>query len=118
MKISYQYNFLGISCSISGFSYFSGTGKCYKYSSREGSQGDASKACKSGGADLATILDKPTNDFVQKLVKSTAWIGGGYLPPGSPTISSGWYWASLFDINNTDRFLNDVFFYYLINSIF
>ena len=35
-----------------------------------------------------------------------------------PTVPTGWYWASLFtDINNTDRFLNDVFFYNLINSI-
>ena len=48
-----------------GFSYFPGSGHCYKYHGDEGkTNNDAQATCQAENANLATIHSKEENEFV------------------------------------------------------
>ena len=64
-----------------GWTYFPGTGRCYKYHSERKKWKDARSTCQSdpaGTGELASIPDQATNDFLKSLpsVVSFAWVGG------------------------------------------
>ena len=59
-----------------GFTYFSHTGKCYKYVAGYTAWTAAKEACQSDGGHLASVHDKETNDFLTTLTTVYTWIGG------------------------------------------
>ena len=73
----------------SGWKYFTKTRKCYKYSSTERTRADSIKSCKAATdnptANLVSIRDLDTNNYVNTLSSSKFWIG-------AYKSSSGWTW--------------------------
>ena len=49
---------------LSGWTYFSHTGRCYKLISKKASWGAARNMCRRGGAELASSPDEETNNFL------------------------------------------------------
>ena len=64
-----------------GWTYFPGTGRCYKYHSEKKKWQEARRVCQSNSAgtgELASIPDQATNDFLKHLpsVVGVTWVGG------------------------------------------
>ena len=73
----------------SGWKYFTKTRKCYKYSSTERTRADSIKSCKAATdnptANLVSIRDLDTNNYINTMSSGKFWIGA-YKG------SSGWTW--------------------------
>lgn len=80
--------FIVLDCA-SGWKYFKKTRKCYKYSSTERTRTDAIKSCKAATdnptANLVSIRDLDTNNYINTMSSGKFWIGA-YKG------SSGWTW--------------------------
>ena len=60
-----------------GEDYFAHNNKCYKFQTTKLSWSDARKSCQADGGDLASVVDKETNDFIKNLTRGIyTWIGG------------------------------------------
>ena len=85
---SFWIDFTVLDCA-SGWKYFTKTRKCYKYSSTERTRADSIKSCKAATdnptANLVSIRDLDTNNYVNTLSSSKFWIG-------AYKSSSGWTW--------------------------
>ena len=86
---------------VNGWKYFAKTRKCYKYSSVERTRADSIRlSCKAATdnptANLVSIRDMDTNNYVNSLSKGKFWIGaykssGGWLwPDGYKAIVTNW----------------------------
>jgi len=76
----------------SGWKYLGQTKKCYKFISTATFWTDAGKTCKSATnsttANLASVHDITTFNFLKTLTKSRAWLGGFRV-----TVTSAWQWT-------------------------
>ena len=64
---------------VNGWTFFAKTWKCYKYSSTARTRTDAIKSCKASTdnptANLVSIRDIDTNNFVNSFSRGKFWIG-------------------------------------------
>ena len=84
---------------LSGWTFFEHTRKCYRSSESIVSRSQATSACKSwkSNADLVSIPDKTTNDYVLRFVNYRSWIGlekkGSYWNWSDGTWGKFLYWG-------------------------
>ena len=66
-----------IRCPIGGnWSYYNGTNRCYKHVTTNMTWAEAKRSCEIRGAELASVCDEATNDFLANLTSDPVWIGG------------------------------------------
>ena len=66
-----------IRCPIGGnWSYYNGTNRCYKHVATNMTWAEAKRSCEIRGAELASVCDEATNDFLANLTSDPVWIGG------------------------------------------
>ena len=76
-----------IRCPIGGnWSYYNGTNRCYKHVTTNMTWAEAKRSCEARGAELASVCDEATNNFLANLTSDPVWIGG-YKK------SNGWTWS-------------------------
>ena len=93
-----QFDFSAKNCG-GGWTYFRRTGGCYKYFSEQVNWNLAHSRCRAQGADLASVTDWSTNQFL-KTINSVpenpdhderSWIGGRM--GGARWSRGGWQWT-------------------------
>ena len=70
-----------------GWKYFIDTHSCFKVISSSKSWDDARASCQEFNADLASIHNEATNDFLSTLTSDLCWIGGFLYS------SNNWKWV-------------------------
>ena len=82
-----------IRCPIGGnWSYYNGTNRCYKHVAMNMTWAEARRSCETRGAELASVCDEATNNFLANLTSDPVWIGG-YKKWNRWTWSDGTPWG-------------------------
>merc|ERR1719259_698210 len=84
----------------SNSTYFGHTNMCYMFHGSGEEWTQARKSCQLKGGELASILDKETNNFLRKVAKIVTWIGGYRLQN-----ADSWHWSdgSIWDWENWQK---------------
>ena len=75
-----------------GWKYFHGTNSCYKVFNSAKTWEEAKRICQKQVADLASVTDSETNEFLTSLTSTNSWIGAYKDSSGNWRWSDGSRW--------------------------